>query len=154
MNQLISVWELMNLYLYHNSDQKTSPQYTLKLQNQYKTTFFFPTVIFWLNLWFVVEIGDFCLNLVILIWSDPIIVRLDLTQSNSIIDSWCSFSAIHCFHQVYRLCHWEVGVGLCAISCGEWFFLYLLLMWWVIEFSFWLWKDIQWYPIFCEWWDS
>ena len=35
----------MNLYLYHNSDQKTSPAYTLKLQNQYKTTFFSPTVI-------------------------------------------------------------------------------------------------------------
>ena len=34
----------MNLYLNHNSDQKTSPEYTLKLQNQYKTTFFFPTV--------------------------------------------------------------------------------------------------------------
>ena len=44
MNQLISVYELMNLYLYHNSDKKTSPKYTLKLQNQYKTTFFFPTV--------------------------------------------------------------------------------------------------------------
>ena len=35
----------MNLYLYYNSEQKTSPEYTLKLQNQYKTTFFFPTVI-------------------------------------------------------------------------------------------------------------
>ena len=34
----------MNLYLYHNSDQKTSADYTLKLQNQYKTTFFSPTV--------------------------------------------------------------------------------------------------------------
>ena len=34
----------MNLYLYPNSDQKTNPEYTLKLQNQYKTTFFFPTV--------------------------------------------------------------------------------------------------------------
>ena len=34
----------MNLYLYHNSDKKTSPKYTLKLQNQYKTTFYFPTV--------------------------------------------------------------------------------------------------------------
>ena len=45
MNQLISVCELINLYLYHNSDQKTSPEYTLKLKNQYKTTFFFPTVI-------------------------------------------------------------------------------------------------------------
>ena len=44
MNQLISVYELINLYLNHNSDQKTSPEYTLKLQNQYKTTFFFPTV--------------------------------------------------------------------------------------------------------------
>ena len=44
MNQFISVYELMNLYLYYNSDQKTSPEYTLKLQNQYKTTFFFPTV--------------------------------------------------------------------------------------------------------------
>ncbi len=32
----------MNLYLYYNSDQKTSPEYTLKLQNQYKTTFFSP----------------------------------------------------------------------------------------------------------------
>ena len=42
MNQLISVYELINLYLYHNSDQKTSPEYTLKLQNQYKTTFFSP----------------------------------------------------------------------------------------------------------------
>ena len=43
MNQLISVYELMNLYLYHNSNKKTGPEYTLKLQNQYKTTFFFPT---------------------------------------------------------------------------------------------------------------
>ena len=32
----------MNLYFYYNSDQKTSPEYTLKLQNQYKTTFFPP----------------------------------------------------------------------------------------------------------------
>jgi len=46
MNQLISVNELMNLYLYYNSNQKTSLEYTLKLQNQYKTTFFFPTVIY------------------------------------------------------------------------------------------------------------
>ena len=45
MNQFIYVYELMNLYLYYNSDKKTSPEYTLKLQNQYKTTFFFPTVI-------------------------------------------------------------------------------------------------------------
>ena len=30
----------MNLYLYHNSNQKTSPEYSLKLQNQQKTTFF------------------------------------------------------------------------------------------------------------------
>ena len=44
MKQIISVYKLMNLYLYYNSDQKTSPEYTLKLQNQYKTTFFFPTV--------------------------------------------------------------------------------------------------------------
>ncbi len=36
----------MNIYLYHNSDQKTTPEYTMKLQNQYKTTFFFPTVSF------------------------------------------------------------------------------------------------------------
>ena len=36
----------MNLYLYHNSEQKTSPEYTLKLQNQYKTTFFSP-LLFW-----------------------------------------------------------------------------------------------------------
>ena len=45
MNQLISVYELINLYLNHNSDQKTSPEYTQKLKNQYKTTFFLPTVI-------------------------------------------------------------------------------------------------------------
>ena len=34
MNPLISVYELMNLYLYYSSDQKTNPEYTLKLQNQ------------------------------------------------------------------------------------------------------------------------
>ena len=34
MNQLISVYKSMNLYLYHNPDQKTNPEYTLKLQNQ------------------------------------------------------------------------------------------------------------------------
>ena len=45
MNQLISVYELMNLYSYHNSYQKTSPEYTLKLQNQQKTTFFLLIVI-------------------------------------------------------------------------------------------------------------
>ena len=49
MNQLISVCELMNLYLYRNSEQKTSPEYTLKLQNQYKTTFFSLTVISFLE---------------------------------------------------------------------------------------------------------
>ena len=48
MNQHISVYELMNLYLNHNADQKTSPEYILKLQNQYKTTFFFPTVMLFL----------------------------------------------------------------------------------------------------------
>ena len=42
MNQLISVYKLIDLYLHHNSNQKTSPEYTLKLQNQYKTTFFSP----------------------------------------------------------------------------------------------------------------
>ena len=44
MNQLISVYELINLYLNHNSDQKTSPEYTQKLKNQYKATFFLPAV--------------------------------------------------------------------------------------------------------------
>ena len=44
MNQLISVYKLIDLYLHYNSNQKTSPEYTMKLQNQYKTTFFFPTV--------------------------------------------------------------------------------------------------------------
>ena len=35
----------MNLYFYHNSDKKTSPEYTLKLQKQYKTTFFSPLLV-------------------------------------------------------------------------------------------------------------
>ena len=56
MNQLISVYELMNLYLYYNADQKTSPEYTMKLQNQYKTTFFFPTVIMTLAITFAKSI--------------------------------------------------------------------------------------------------
>ena len=34
MNQLISVFELKKVYLDYNADQKTSPEYTLKLQNQ------------------------------------------------------------------------------------------------------------------------
>ena len=54
MNQLIPVYELINLHLYYNSDQKTSPEYTLKLQNQYKTTFFFPTVRY-----FIVDTTDY-----------------------------------------------------------------------------------------------
>ena len=52
MNQLISVYELINLYLYHNSDQKTSLEYTLKLQNQYKTTFFPHCYLCWAILTF------------------------------------------------------------------------------------------------------
>ena len=33
MNQFISVYKILNLYLCYDSDQKT-PEYTLKLQNQ------------------------------------------------------------------------------------------------------------------------
>ena len=56
MNQLIFVYELMNLYLYHNSNQKTSPEYTLKFPNQYKTTFYFPTVIVY-HFFFLLEVA-------------------------------------------------------------------------------------------------
>ena len=35
MNQFISFVELMKIYLYNNSDQKTSPEYTLKLQDHF-----------------------------------------------------------------------------------------------------------------------
>ncbi len=54
MNQLISGCELLNLYLYYNSDQKTSAEHTLKLQNQYKTTFFSPLLVVTLTL----EVGS------------------------------------------------------------------------------------------------
>ena len=59
MNQIISVCELMNLYLYHNSEQKTSREYTLKIQNQYKTTFFSPLLVEMdVSKWAVLDILD------------------------------------------------------------------------------------------------